>query len=426
MSRLRFGAFLAPHHPVGENFTHLLQRDLALGEHLDRLGFDEFWCGEHHSTGWEVIASPELFLAALAERTQRIKLGTGVVSLPYHNPFMVAQRLVQLDHQSHGRMIFGSGPGALPSDAKMLRLDPLRQRAMQDEALGVIIRLLDGEVVTHETDWFTLDEAELQVLPFQARIPMTVASSISPSGMKLAGKYGIGALSIASNSSEGLLALPTQWSFAEDAAAEHGQTVSRDDWRVLSAFHLAESAEQARNEAVDGLQRWNNDYNVRVLGRPDAHHVDDKWELLESVTASGAAGAGAAVIGTPDDMIAAIESLQALTGGYGTVIGFVHDWANPEASHRSWELFARYVMPHFQGTVAPLKRSAERVEANKAELMAGAGAAIFAQIQSDERASAAFAVTLANAAAQAGAGSSAAAGAAMQAHDQATDAPQTD
>ena len=121
---------------------------MRFGAHLDRLGFDEFWCGEHHSTGWEVIASPELFLAALAERTQRIKLGTGVVSLPYHNPFMVAQRLVQLDHQSHGRMIFGSGPGALPSDAKMLRLDPLRQRAMQDEALGVIIRLLDGEVAT--------------------------------------------------------------------------------------------------------------------------------------------------------------------------------------------------------------------------------------------------------------------------------------
>ena len=415
MSRLRFGAFLAPHHPVGENFTHMLQRDLAFGEHLDRLGFDEIWCGEHHSTGWEVIASPELFLAALAERTQRIKLGTGVISLPYHNPFMVAQRLVQLDHQSRGRLLFGSGPGALPSDAKMMRLDPMRQRAMQDEALGVIIRLLNGETVTHESDWFTLDEAELQVMPFQERIPMTVASSISPSGMKLAGKYGIGALSIASNSSEGLLALPTQWSFAEAAAVEHGQTVSRADWRVLMAFHLAETKEQARNEAVDGMQRWNNDYNYKVLGRPDAKFADDKWALLDQASSSGTSGAGAAIVGTPDEMIAAIESLQTLTGGFGTMIGFVHDWVNPEANHRSWELFARYVMPHFQGQLRTLHKSAERVSANKAELMAGAGAAIFAQIQSDERASAAFAVTIANASAQAGAGSSAAAGAAMQA-----------
>ena len=415
MSRMRFGAFLAPHHPVGENYTLMLQRDLALGQRLDELGFDEFWCGEHHSTGWEVIASPELFLAALAERTERIKLGTGVISLPYHHPFTVAQRLVQLDHQSRGRLIFGSGPGALPSDAKMLRLDPLRQRAMQDEALGVIIRLLRGEVVSHESDWFVLDEGELQILPFQEEIPMTVASSISPSGMKLAGKYGIGVLSIASNSSEGLLALPTQWSFAEAAAAEAGNVMDRANWRVLTAFHLAVTKDQAREEAVDGMQRWNNDYNHTVLGRPDARFETDKWKLMDQATTSGTSGAGAAIVGTPDEMIAALHSLQELTGGFGTMIGFVHDWVSPEANHRSWDLFARYVMPEFQGQLASLRRSAERVSANKAELMAGAGAAIFAQIQSDEKASAAFAVTIANAAAQAGAGSSAAAGAAMQA-----------
>lgn len=412
---MRFGAFLAPHHPVGENYTLLLQRDLELGQRLDELGFDEFWCGEHHSTGWEVIASPELFLAALAERTERIKLGTGVISLPYHNPFTVAQRLVQLDHQSRGRLIFGSGPGALPSDAKMLRIDPLRQRAMQDEALGVIIRLLRGEVVSHECDWFVLDEAELQILPHQESIPMTVASSISPSGMKLAGKYGIGVLSIASNSSEGLLALPTQWSFAEEAAAANGNVMKRAEWRVLTAFHLAETKQQAREEAADGMQRWNNDYNHTVLGRPDASWEDDKWKLLDKATTSGTSGAGAAIVGTPDEMVAALQSLQELTGGFGTMVGFVHDWVSPQANHKSWELFARYVMPEFQGQLAPLRRSAARVSANKAELMAGAGAAIFAQIQADEKASAAFAVTIANAAAQAGAGSSAAAGAAMQA-----------
>ncbi len=238
----------------------------------------------------------------------------------------------------------------------MLGIDPMRQRDMQDEALSVIIPLLAGERVSHECDWFGLHDAELQIHPHQESIPMAVASSISPSGMRLAGKYGIGVLSIASNSTEGLLALPTQWSFAEESAAAHGRTVSRGDWRVLMAWHLAETREQARAEAVDGLQRWNNDYNVAVLGRPDATHHDDKWELLDNATAAGAAGAGAAVIGTPDDMVAAIRSLQELTGGLGTVIGFAHDWASPEASHRSWELFARYVVPELQGQVAPLRR----------------------------------------------------------------------
>ena len=150
MSRLQFGAFLAPHHPIGEHPMLQLRSDLAFAEHLDRLGFDEFWCGEHHSTGWEVIASPEMFLAAAGERTHRIRLGTGVISLPYHHPFNVAQRIVQLDHMTGGRVIFGSGPGALPSDAFVVGIDPMVQRDRQDEAIGIIKRLFAGERVTRE------------------------------------------------------------------------------------------------------------------------------------------------------------------------------------------------------------------------------------------------------------------------------------
>src|SRR5215475_13148929 len=112
MNRLGFGAFLAPHHPIGEHPMLQFRRDLDLVEQLDKLGYDEFWCGEHHSSGWEMIGSPEMFLAAAGERTKRIKLATGVVSLPYHHPFNVAQRMVQLDYMTGGRVIFGSGPAS--------------------------------------------------------------------------------------------------------------------------------------------------------------------------------------------------------------------------------------------------------------------------------------------------------------------------
>src|SRR5215204_606229 len=303
MARLQFGTFLAPHHPLGESPTTQFQRDLDLAEHLDRWGFDEFWVGEHHSTGWEMIASPEMFLAAAGQRTHTIRLGTGVISLPYHHPFNVAQRIVQLDHMTRGRAMFGSGPGALPSDARTHGIDPILLRDRQDEALGVIVRLLRGEDrFSVESDWFELHEAKLQLLPLQEQMPMATASSISPSGMQLAGKYGIGVLSIASNSTEGIQALPTQWSFAEEAAAAHGSTVDRADWRVLMAFHLAETREQARNEAVHGLHRWHNEYNVDTLGRPGAVAVEDPWELLDRTTSGGADGAGAAVVGTPDEM----------------------------------------------------------------------------------------------------------------------------
>ena len=380
---------------------------------LDQLGFDEFWCGEHHSTGWEMIASPELFLAAAAERTHRIRLGTGVISLPYHHPFTVAQRLVQLDHQSMGRLIFGSGPGALPSDAAMLGIEPIRQRDMQDESLGAIVRLLRGERVTMTTGWFEMHDAALQILPFQESIPMAAASSISPSGMKLAGKYGMGVLSIASNSSEGLQSLPTQWGFAEDSAAQHGSSVDRADWWVLMSWHLATSREKAREEAVDGLQNWHNNYNVKVLGRPNSVHVDDKWKLLDMTAANGGSGNGAAIIGTPDEMIEAILKLHDLTGGFGTVLGFAHDWADGQATRRSWDLFARYVIPEVNGALRSMRASADHVTANKAALMAGAGAAIVEQIKRDPKALAAMAITIQQGARQQ-VGSSAAAAAATQ------------
>jgi limonene 1,2-monooxygenase len=400
MTKTRFGAFLAPHHPSGESPTLMFQRDLELAAHLDRLGFDEFWCGEHHSSGWETIASPEMFLAAAGERTHRIMLGTGVVSLPYHHPFNVAQRMVQLDVMTQGRAMFGSGPGALPSDARTHGIDPVLLRDRQDEALGIIIRLLRGEDrFSYECEWFELHDAQLQILPVQEEMPMTVASSISPSGMQLAGKYGIGVLSIASNSTEGIQALPTQWGFAEEAAALNGSTVDRADWRVLMAFHLAESQEQARREAVQGLHRWHNEYNVDTLGRPGAVAVDDAWELLEATVGGGAEGAGAAVIGTPDDMVAMIRRLQETTGGFGTVLGFAHDWADREATLRSWELFARYVIPEIHGTTRNIRASQQFLHEHQAELMGGAVKAIMSKIMSHEGAAAAMATTMAQASA---------------------------
>ena len=382
MARMKFGAFIAPHHPIGEHPTLQLKNDVALAKHLDELGFDEFWVGEHHSTGWEVIASPEMFLAVAGQHTHRIRLGTGVISLPYHHPFNVAQRLVQLDHHTNGRVIFGSGPGALPSDAHMLGIDPMTQRDRQDEALGVILRLLRGERVTHESEWFTLRDAKLQLLPLQEEMPAVVASSISPSGMTLAGKYGIGALSIGSNSDAGLAALPTQWSFAEEAVKKSGHSVNRDNWRVLMSWHIAETREQAVAEAKDGLMKWHNEYTVGTLMRPGADVFKTPEEAVEQTAfADGAA----AVIGTPDDLIAAIRKLHASAGGFGTVLGFVHDWANRENTKKSWDLVGRYVIPEIHGLLDNYRTSRQWVVENR-EWFDRAGAAVMSKIMQNERA----------------------------------------
>ncbi|MFN0095699.1 MAG: LLM class flavin-dependent oxidoreductase [Dehalococcoidia bacterium] len=373
---MRFGVFLAPHHPIGEHPTLQIRRDVELVEHLDRLGFDEFWAGEHHSGGWETIGSPELFLAAAGERTQRIRLGTGVVSLPYHHPFNVAMRITQLDHLTRGRAMLGVGPGALPSDAHMLGIDPATQRDRMDEATGVIQRLLRGERVTYTCDWFELHDAKLQILPLQEELPMVSASSLSPAGMKVAGKYGIGVISVASYTEEGLAALPTQWGFGETYAAENGQTMDRDSWRILLQYHLAPTREQAFAEVAEGAKRWHNEYNVGILGRPKTNPIEDGAAFVRNMTRGGGT-----VFGTPDDMVANIERLVQHSGGFGTLLGFAHDWADREAMLRSYDLFARYVIPRVQGLLRTVDESAAWVSANKHELMEGSSQAILKAVR---------------------------------------------
>ena len=341
-SRMRFGIFLAPFHPVHENPTAALARDMALVEHLDRLGFDEAWIGEHHSAGYEIIASPEVFIAAAAERTRHIRLGTGVASLPYHHPLMLADRIMQLDHMTRGRVMFGMGPGALPSDAFMMGIPVEAQRDRMDEAIGVIVRLMRGETVTHKADWFELCDAKLQLAPYtRPHVEMCVASQISPAGARAAGKHGLGLLSIGATSTGGFNMLAANWQIAVDKAEEHGHAMQREAWRLVGPVHVAETREQARANVRFGLADWLRYFQeVAALPLAPPGNVDDAVDALIA--------SGFAVIGDPDDASAQLERLASQSGGFGCFLQMATNWADFPATLRSYELFARYVMPRFQ------------------------------------------------------------------------------
>ena len=194
---VKTGVFLAPFHRLDENPTLALERDMELLQHLDRLNYHEAWIGEHHSGGFEIIASPEMFIAGAAQITRHIRLGTGVVSLPYHHPFTLASRMMQLDHQTRGRAMFGVGPGALVYDADKIGLKPADQRRRMNESLDAIVRLMRGEMVTEKTDWYTLQSARLQLQPYtQPEMEMAVASARSPVGVVASGRHGLGMISI--------------------------------------------------------------------------------------------------------------------------------------------------------------------------------------------------------------------------------------
>ena len=249
---------------------------------LDRLGFDEAWFGEHHSGGYELIACPEVFIAAAAERTKHIRLGTGVVSLPYHHPLMVADRWVLLDHLTRGRVMFGTGPGALPSDAYMMGIDPIEQRRMMQESLEAILALFRAaptERIDRHSDWFTLRDAQLHIRPYTWPYPeISTAAMISPSGPRLAGALGTSLLSLSMSVPGGYAALETTWDVVREQAAKVGRDEpDRADWRVLSIMHIADSREQAIDDCTYGLQDFANYFGarrVRAAGQQRGRHPD--------------------------------------------------------------------------------------------------------------------------------------------------------
>ncbi len=356
---MRFGIFLAPFHRVGDNPTLAMARDIEMIEWLDHLGYDEAWIGEHHSAGWEIIASPELIIAAAAQRTKHIMLGSGVTSLPYHHPFLVAQRFVQLDHMTRGRAMLGCGPGALVSDAYMLGIEPATQRRRMDEALEAIMALLRcEEPVTMKTDWFEMREARLHLAPYtDPHFHIACATTLTPAAAITAGKHGLGMLSLGAGMPGGLAAMPSQWKLAEETAALHGKTMNRRDWRVVMNVHVAEDDAEALRQVKIGERMETVTYFEDTLGRPPGRSEDP---LTEGVAA------GTTLIGSPDTVAKGIENLLAHSdGGFGGLMFRAHDWADREQTWRSYELFARYVMPRFQGALPTIRDSQNWAIANR-------------------------------------------------------------
>src|SRR6266567_65226 len=319
---MKFGIFLAPFHRLGENPTLAMARDMELVEWLDWLGYDEAWIGEHHSAGWEVIASPEIFIAQAADRTRQIRLGSGVTSLPYHHPFLVAQRFVQLDHMTRGRVMLGCGPGALPSDAYMMGIEPVDLRRRMEESLDAIIRLLRcEEPVTMATDWFELREARLRLAPYSdPRFHIAVASTITPFGMVAAGRHRLGV-----------------------------------------GMHIAEDDEEALRQVKAGERLETTTYFEETLGRVPGTSQDPVRDGVKALTT---------LVGSPETAIRVIERLLAASeGGFGGMMFRAHEWANREQTMKSYELFARYVMPHFQGSAAPLVQSNRWIRDNRRRVL---------------------------------------------------------
>jgi len=376
MSRLRFGIFSAPFHPVPQNPTLALEGDLELVRWLDHLGFDEAWIGEHHSGGFECIACPEIFIAAAAQVTRHIRLGTGVTSIPYHHPLHVADRWVQLDHMTRGRCMFGAGPGALASDCYMMGIEVGRTRPMMEEGLAAIHHLLyDDEPLSMKTDWFTLKEARLNFRPYSEKLDLAFASIASPAGPRLAGRFDGGLLSLSATSEAGFEVLNGHWDAWKIKADEYGHVPDRRNWRLVAPVHIAETREKAFENVAYGIERW-VEYFTSVVALQFTPETRDAQAFAHELVESGFA-----VIGTPDDCCELIQRLQEQSGGFGAFLVMANDWADREHTMKSYELMAKYVFPEFQGSADRAVRSNRWCQDNYTEFLGVAGDAVLSAIE---------------------------------------------
>lgn len=347
MRPMHFSIFMQPIHRPDENPTLALERDLELIEHLDRLGYDEVWIGEHHTTGWETISSPAVFIAAAAARTRTIKLGSGIVPLSIHHPFVVANDYILLDHLTRGRAMLGLGAGGgLPSDPYVFGLERDRQQPRFIERFDVLMDLLaTTEPISVDGDGFALRDAVLQLRPYTwPHMTIALVTGSNPQTLERIGRHGLRWLA-----GIGPDRFEASWDQITASASKAGRTAERHDASLAVTMHIAPTRSQALAEIRDGAAHERFEFSTPVSGHPLPDIARDEWadHLAEQPNS---------IIGSPEDAIAKISTLREQTGVGGLLIT-AKEWATRAEAMRSWELFATRVVPHFQGSLVGLQAS---------------------------------------------------------------------
>ncbi len=362
---MKFSFFMMPLHHPSENPTLAFQRDIALIHLADELGFDEFCIGEHHSGGWETMPVPEMALAMAAAKAHRIRLGTSVVNLPFHHPFHVAERICFLDHLTRGRAILGVGPSALPPDKQLFQVAQENAYPMMIESLDIIVKLMESpEPFSYDGNFWKFKDMRLQLRSFQKpRLPIATPSATgSEATLDMAARFGLDLWMPAGKGRRTKLA--DDWAKYESLCAKYGTRASRDGWRIANNFYLAETREEALADVEKGILREARYFSETGLKRAYESYPDQPFDEFTPLSCLDRRDW---VVGTPDDAIAWIEAKQAELGSFGGIMLTVHEWCGTDKIRKSLELFARYVMPRFQGLTQDIEDQWRRVQEENAK-----------------------------------------------------------
>ncbi len=350
---MRFGLFTMPEHPPRENWTLSYDRDIADIVLAEKLGFAEYWVGEHHTGGYENVPVAEYMIAKASAVTSTIRLGTGVVNLPYHEPFLVAERLAFLDHLTHGRLEYGFGGGGLPTDRALFQMPAEEATPRMNESMEIVWQLLTSdEPVSYQGQFWQYENRQLQVGPHQVVPPFAIAGLTGTHNYAKCGARGWSPLSVYfaplfADQNEFAPDLRQHADAITKAAAEAGldPEAARAQWRISREVYVADSRNDAMNEIRAGV-RSSYEYllglGLGALMKPDIEMPDAEltfeW-MAETIPW---------IIGSPEDCVRQIQEVEETVGGFGTLLINSRDWTTTDRWNRSLELFARYVVPQFQ------------------------------------------------------------------------------
>lgn len=351
---MKLGMFGQAYHPPGKSPYDCQEWDLQVIRWMDELGYEEAWFGEHHTLPWEPNPAPDILIAQAFRETTRIRLGTGGICLPYHNPDVVANRIAWLDHISQGRLNFGVAAGSVPADWKLLGIKGADTRDMTRESLEIIQKIWSGDrPFVYEGKYWRVEVEEpipplfdAHIMPFQKPGPPVGVSGISPNSptLKIAGTMGFLPMSLNAD----LGSLHSHWDTYAEAAESAGRTPCRDDWRVCKEVIVAETDAEAERIAVKGsLGVFATEYLARMakvfnkLRGVDAPVPPDDQLTPEYLVHNSW------IVGSPETVRAKLEEYQEASGGFGTLLVLACDYADePKAWRTSLQLLAEEVAPN--------------------------------------------------------------------------------
>ena len=355
---MKFSFFSMPLHLPNESPSLAFKRDIELIKLADDLGYDGFFVGEHHSAAWENIPSPELILSKASASALRIQLGSSLVSLPFHHPFNVAERFAFLDQLTEGRAVLGVGPCSLPPDVKLYNIPSQDLNPMMRESMKIIDLLLTSEEpINFKGKYWDIKNMFLQLKSYQQpRLPFATASVGSERSLEFASMYDMQLWSLSNeNTPPNSIHWSKQWKKIEEISNRIGTNPIKDDWRLVTYVHLAETTKQAWDEVEKAIERDIHEY-FYVIGGAESWLLD-KDQNPYSLTAKEIVKQRNWIVGTPEEAIKKINELNDKADGLGGLMLTTHEWTNKHSINNSLELFARYVMPEFKGHTKSLKKA---------------------------------------------------------------------